>query len=351
MLSKFQTLPRIVLLFAILLCVGEVLAPQQLALFAQSGPELYIAANLHVTEGDEITVPVGYRSHANDVAAVVFSIDFDETCLALDLTDADQNGRPDAIRPLNPTGLIASIAVDLMDTDGEIDVIIADYFPPFIALPDSEALLLIAFSTVCQPPAGSELRADVLFSTSPSASFGDSNGQSLDGMTINGGVTVESKQPAPTSTPLPTATQTPMPTATIVPTRPSPTATATFVPTAIPATVIDYLHATPLKDGVYLEWQSSQEINTKSFSIHRLNLTAGDTAFTPLSTPVVSMGTNGGTYHLVDSTVEASDSYSYLLVEEKTNGRHVSYYDLLVVYGAVSDGTAYQLHLPIVLYE
>lgn len=311
---------------------------------AQTGLILRIGSGLRATEGETVTVPIGYISNGADIAAVVFSIDFDEACFSLDPRDENQDGRPDAIAVAIPAGLFASITYDSSDTNGEIDVIIADYFPPFATLADSDQLLAITFDTICVPPAGGEEKASVNFSTEPAPSFGGTSGQSVTGTTTGSTVTIISKLPPPT--PTPTITPTP----TFVPTAPptTPTATPTIVPTATPATIVDRFTGEIQEDGVLLRWQTSREVNTKGFAIHRLPLGQAG-SFVPLAGAVAGQGNSGGSYSFLDDQVDADSLYSYLLVEEKSNGRFVAYYDLLVVMISVDD-PSHQVLLPLILH-
>jgi len=349
-----QTIPKFFFSLAAtllaLLVVGGALCAQLLTVRAQSAPQLYIAGNLHVAEGGRIAVPVSYQAHGNDIAALVFSVDYDETCLSLDLTDADHNGRPDSILPLIPTGMVASITVDATDTDGEIDVIVADYVPPFRVFTDTEALLLISFTASCRPPAGGEQRAPVNFSTDPSPSFGKASGQEVTGVATNGAVTVVSNRPAATATPTATGLPTTTPTATIVPTTGplTPTVTPTLIPTVAPQTIVESFSAELVDGGVRIAWQTSHEQNTQSFRVHRIAVSQ-ETAFMPISDALPGAGPDGGSYQFLDTQIDPALTYTYLLVEEKQSGRSVAYYELIVVVGFSGNGPLiHQLHIPLV---
>lgn len=331
------------LLGTLILCSSAVMYHLS-TVYAQGGPALHIA-NMDTAEDDAVTVPIRYRGNDNEIAAIVFSIDYDESCLHLDLTDADKNGRPDAIVPTVPAGLVASIIVDKSDTDGEIDVIIADYFPPFVILADTDELLTITFQPICQPPAGGMKTAAVNFSTSPEPSFGDISGQSVDGAATNGQVTVMSSQPAPTATPTVT------PTPTIVPTTKAltPTPTPTLIATALPVTIIESFTAELHEDGVLLEWRTSSEAGTKSFTVRRLDL-GQSSVFIPISDPVAAKYPQGGNYKTIDTDTGDATLIHYLLFEEKASGRPIAHYDLLIEF-PISRGSnvdAHQIHIPVV---
>jgi len=274
---------------------------------------------------------------------MVFSIDFDENCLALNPRDANLDGRPDAITMTLPAGMFASITVDPTDTDGELDVIIADYFPPFVVLEDNAALVTITFETICVPPAGGAQTAAINFATEPSPSFGTPTGQSVDGTSRGGTVTIRSTEAAPTATPTVTATPT------LIPTAPpmTPSATPTLVPTVPPVTIVDQFTATSDATAIHLHWQTSREVNTKRFFIHRLPLgQSGE--FVALPVTAASQGHQGGAYTLIDTAVDPESQYTYLLIEEKTDGRFMPYYDLLLIAALSKPQTTTQL-LPLIM--
>ena len=71
----------------------------------------------------------------------------------------------------------ASVTFDASDTDGELDITIADFFPPLGTLPDRE-VMSITFESV---DTSASVQGAVRFSLAPSASFGDTLGQSVPG--------------------------------------------------------------------------------------------------------------------------------------------------------------------------
>ena len=320
-----------------------------LALYAaanENGPSLQIAPTTVVSEGNQLTVPIAFASNGAAIAATVFSLDFDEACLALDPYDGNNDGRPDAIGLNIPPGLFASVSFNAADNDSEIDVIIADYFPPFATLSDLAALLAITFTAICVPPAGGELSAPLNFANDPQPSFGTTAGQSIEGTITGGTVTVVSSAPAPT--PTPTITPTP----TLIPTTPpgqstTPTATPTLVPTAPPVTIVDSFVAETRSTGILLRWQTSQEVNTKHFAIRRLAL-GQDSAFVSLAGTVAGQGRQGGSYNLLDDQVDPNSEYSYLLVEEKQNGRSIYYDDLVILAGPLRE-PGQKLLIPLIM--
>jgi len=152
-------------------------------------PILSIPSNIQARASQTVSVPINFTSNGHSIASTAFSVDFDQTCLALDPTDSDQDGIPDAITLNLPGAFNASVTFDEGDTDGELDFFIADLFPPLASLPDS-TLATIAFTTTCQPDPGTSIIAPVGFSEDPSASLGNTDGQSVPGTTTDGSVKI-----------------------------------------------------------------------------------------------------------------------------------------------------------------
>ena len=186
------------------------------------GPTLTVQDGLSVNAGSLITVPIAFVGNGSQIAGLGLSLDFDQACLAFDPSDADGNHIPDAIQfELSPQ-FFESVAYDAADTDGEIDILIADYTPPLATVADSAQLMRVRFTAVCQPdsPAGQE--SLINFSARPAVTFSDPDGQDVSGSAIANAVLI---LPQPGFTPQPTPTATPTVT-------PIPTATATPVPVA-----------------------------------------------------------------------------------------------------------------------
>jgi len=198
---------------------------------AQSGqPTLTIPDQTSALFGDTVAVPITYTSNSATIASTIFSIDFDETCLGFDAADDNGDGVPDAVSLNIPSSFDASVTVDLSDTDGELDFFIADLSPPLAALPDGE-LVTITFSALCEPQSGMSLVSSVAFSADPAVSFGDTPGQAVPGVAIDGSVQILGATPTHTPTNTPTHTPTPTNTATHTPTStPSNTPTPTTTP-------------------------------------------------------------------------------------------------------------------------
>lgn len=202
----------------------------QLVWAQSTGPTLAIPTEVVAGSANTVTVPVNFRTNGASIAAIVFSIDFDQTCLHFDASDHDGNTRPDSIRFNIPAQMSGTVTYDPADTQGELDIVIADYAPPITALPDRDNLVAITFTATCIPSPGQVIVAPIQFSTAPMPSFSDPIGHSVSGATINGSVEIRNESTNPT--PMATPSFTPMPTATN-PSAPSPTA---MPPTSTPTT-------------------------------------------------------------------------------------------------------------------
>ena len=129
-----------------------------------------------------VDVPVQFTGGGHNIAATVFSLDYDATCLDPDL---DDDGVLDHVDVAAPTSFTTTVLFNPLDTDGEIDISVADWNPPIGSLNDGE-LLSVRFLATC-PATTTALDVPVVFSTSPAPSFGDDSGQAVAG-TATGGV-------------------------------------------------------------------------------------------------------------------------------------------------------------------
>lgn len=90
------------------------------------------------------------RQHSQFVVAAIFSIDFDQSCLLLDLTDANDDGTPDAITFAAPAAFNSGATVNLTDTNGEIDLNVIDTALPFSPL-STGVLAAVGFTASTAP--------------------------------------------------------------------------------------------------------------------------------------------------------------------------------------------------------
>ena len=135
-------------------------------------------------------------------------MDYDETCLGFDSTDKNTDGLADSVKLMVPTEFGATrVNHDPNDSDGEIDIVLADTIHPFGAMPDGvimEVALTAIEESLCN---GDEAR--VGFSSDPPAMFSNDEGVPLNGETEDGSVQISA--PTLKSTSTPTSTATPVP--------------------------------------------------------------------------------------------------------------------------------------------
>lgn len=152
------------------------------------GPALSIPSGIQAHAGQAIPVPIRFVSNSHSIASTIFSVDLDQACLALDTADSNLDSIPDAVVLNTPGAFSASVTFDASDADGELDFFIADTFPPLSSLPDG-ILATITFTATC-PAITSSITAPVDFSAEPTASFGNTAGQSVPGATLDGSVEI-----------------------------------------------------------------------------------------------------------------------------------------------------------------
>ncbi len=168
-----------------------VLTVASLALFAafwtssasQSFPELSIPPNVPADAGQPVVLPLTFAGNGAGCSALVFSIDYDETRLSFDPADADGDGVPDSLAFSVPSAFGYSATFDAADTDGEIDIFIADTFPPLVTLPDGPPVQ-VTFGVL----SGVSGLASVDISSQPAPSCGTPNGTSVPVTTQGGSV-------------------------------------------------------------------------------------------------------------------------------------------------------------------
>ncbi len=157
---------------------------------SSTGPLLTIPTAIPAAESEAVAVDVDFASGAQSIAATAFSVDYDQSCLDFDESDADPvDGIPDAIDVRVPADFGVTVFHNLGDGDGEIDVSIFDFTPPISTLPDG-TLISVTFTATCSPDLGATITAPVVFSTDPEASFSDEFAQDVDGVTVDGSVVI-----------------------------------------------------------------------------------------------------------------------------------------------------------------
>ena len=213
-----------------LVIVLATVAAGYLTIHAESMVKVSLPATATVVQGT-VALPVTLDNAGTHVSGVLFSIDYDQRCLAFQGADANGDGLPDGFEPLTPPQFSVSAAFDATDSDGEIDVIILDFSLPFAALP-AGPLAILHFTATCTPDYAGIVRVPVEFSISPPASFSSPLGRNIDGSVAGGIVEIvdSAAPPTPTPTVTPTPTASPPPTATVTPT-PTPPGAPTATPT------------------------------------------------------------------------------------------------------------------------
>lgn len=153
-----------------------------------AGPTVSIPFGLPARSGVPVSVPILFLDNGQDISTTALSVDFDETCLAFDPTDANGDGIPDAVTFLTPPGFFTVASYDPSDTDGELDLVAGDV-PPEVVLPDGP-ILTLELTPTCEASPGTTLSAPVRFSAAPRPSFGDLEGRSVPGTYLHGAVTL-----------------------------------------------------------------------------------------------------------------------------------------------------------------
>ena len=235
------------------LMLGAALTVQAARLWAQSGPNVTIPDLIPAVPNQAVVVPLLFTAGGATVASMAFSLDIDLACLQFDPLDADNDYLPDAVQinPALPVDYSVGVNYSAADTDGEIDVTVIDYAPPFPPIPDG-TLMEITFSVVCNTAPGTSIVSPVLFSQNPPVSYGAPSGQDVLGTSESGSVLVAVPMPSTvTPTATSTSTSTPTPTGSLTPTvTPTATATATSTststPTPTPTDRPDAIEGTPV---------------------------------------------------------------------------------------------------------
>ena len=144
-------------------------------------------------------MPITFDADGARVSSIAFSVDYDESCLGFDPTDADSDGIADSVNLMVPEAFgTTSIGHDPEDADGEIDTVIADTIQPFEAMPNG-VIMEIAL-TVTEEASCSEEEAAVGFSSDPPALYANDEGERLEGDTEDGSVQISAPTPTATST-------------------------------------------------------------------------------------------------------------------------------------------------------
>ena len=177
--------------------------------FAQSnGPTLSISTDIAAGSPGTVVVPINFQRFQSGVAATTFSLTYDPACLAIEGGDAES-----VTNFLLPPQMRGSVFFDANDTDGQLDIAIADYAPPFSTLPDSAPLIEVTFTVVCDPVEGETITTPVQFGQTPLPSFSNTIGRAINGIVFDGAVIIQHGElpPSPTPSVTPPPTETPEP--------------------------------------------------------------------------------------------------------------------------------------------
>lgn len=177
-------------LAVLLLLLPALWVPQAAAQAADGDPKVYFAIaddTIYAESMTSFTVDVMFTDKAatNNISAVSFGLDFDQSCLVFDPTDGDANNIPDSI-----TGTLADynyiVAYDAGDTTGEIDVTVTDQTGSQDALADDVKLATFQFGIQpsCRTSDGSTRSLAFKFSTTPAPTYGSTTGGSVTGDTL-----------------------------------------------------------------------------------------------------------------------------------------------------------------------
>src|SRR6266508_4091113 len=108
-------------------CVALLLLVLPVTLFspqtaqAAGEPTLSIASpTVNLMNGSSFAVAVSFDNGTHDIAAMSFSLNFDESCLTFDgVTDSNLDGIPDAVTGLpSSNGYVSTVSYDDEDTGG-----------------------------------------------------------------------------------------------------------------------------------------------------------------------------------------------------------------------------------------
>jgi C1A family cysteine protease len=150
-------------------------------------PSLSIAEQVPAPPSGSVTIPISFTRGTEEISSLGFSIDYDEERLRFDPTDGNGDGIPDTITFNVGAGFTKMVSTDTTDTHGEIDVSIMDLSIPLTSLSDGD----IASVTleILKPTTGT-VEANIAFSETPKASFGTTDGYSVQGTTHDGSVVI-----------------------------------------------------------------------------------------------------------------------------------------------------------------
>ncbi len=149
-------------------------------------PAVFFDAVTHAAEDETVDVPIQLATAGQALGSMAFSIDYDASCLD---PDVDDDGTLDSVTFHTPGDFNVTLLYDALDTDGEIDVSIADFTPPIAALGSGD-LLTVHYAVTCPANPPVPVDAAMVFSLDPSVTFGDTAAHDVTGVQVDGLVRV-----------------------------------------------------------------------------------------------------------------------------------------------------------------
>ncbi len=144
---------------------------------AQEPPMLVLDARAETSPGIPVVLPLDFSNGGHAITAIAFSLDVDPAGLTFDPTDSDMDGIPDSITL--PAGMPSTVVIawDAADTDGELDVLLANLTGP--PLPEG-VIMEFELTPVLSGVAGTWIR----FSNDPAPSFSNDQGEDVEGIAV-----------------------------------------------------------------------------------------------------------------------------------------------------------------------
>lgn len=149
---------------------------------ATAGPTLTISTDsVQVANDLTFNIPVNLALNGNEIPTVGFSIDYDESCVLFDETDADSDGLYDAVQNV-PAGFTAEASHSATDSDGELDLAIFYFGSPSVSLGDG-VLVELGFQAkpACVTTDGTLVELAFNFSNDPAPEFAGLDGGDVPG--------------------------------------------------------------------------------------------------------------------------------------------------------------------------
>lgn len=153
-----------------------------------SAGHLSLPSGLPGASNETIQVPVHMTTLGGALASAAFSIDYASECLAIDPTDDDLDGVPDAVRYDGPAGVDLEASVETVNTEGRLDVVLSTE-PANNVLGDGH-ILTLEFQTLCDSPPLSPQISLLEYSGTPGPVFGSADGEVWPGTSVGGSVTL-----------------------------------------------------------------------------------------------------------------------------------------------------------------